>query len=326
MTTTVLITGAAGFIGSHLSEKLLRLGYRVIGLDNFDDYYSPGIKRNNIAAIAAADGFSIVEGDIRDTALLGEIFSGNDVSLVVHLAARAGVRPSIQYPALYQDVNIRGTINLLEASRTLGVKKFIFASSSSVYGLNSPVPFSEEAKIDCPASPYGASKAAAEIFCHTYHQLYGLPVDVLRFFTVYGPRQRPEMAIHMFTRMIDRQEEIPIFGDGTSKRDYTFISDIIEGITHAITRPGRDFQIFNLGNSNPVSLDDLVRLIEDNLGKPARIKRLPMQAGDLLVTWADISKAGAVLSYRPGVKIEAGISRFVKWYIKSGNVVRSASV
>jgi UDP-glucuronate 4-epimerase len=325
MTGTVLVTGAAGFIGSHLAERLLSLGYQVVGLDNFDDFYSPAIKRNNVSPLIARDGFRMVEGDIRDTALLSDVFSENNISLVAHLAARAGVRPSIQQPVLYQDINIRGTINLLEASRTHGVKRFIFASSSSVYGLNSQVPFSEDAKVDCPASPYGASKAAAELFCRTYHQLYGLPIAVLRFFTVYGPRQRPEMAIHMFTRMIDSAEEIPVFGDGTSQRDYTYISDIVDGITQALTRPIRGFEIFNLGNSNPVSLDYLISLIENALGKKARINRLPLQAGDVLITFADISKAKNLLAYQPKVPIEQGISQFVQWYIKSTDVVRSAS-
>ena len=219
MKETALVTGAAGFIGSHLVERLLKLGYRVIGLDNFDEFYSRDIKWNNIRALGMGDSFELKEGDIRDAPLLARLFIENDIGVVAHLAARAGVRPSLEQPVLYQDVNIRGTINLLEVSRDFGVNQFLFASSSSVYGQNGKAPFSEELKTNCPISPYAASKAAAELYCHTYSHLYGLPLIVLRLFTVYGPRQRPEMAIHHFVRMIDREEEVTIFGDGTAKRD-----------------------------------------------------------------------------------------------------------
>jgi UDP-glucuronate 4-epimerase len=310
----VLVTGAAGFIGSHLVESLLHLGYPVVGLDNFDDFYSPAIKRNNIRVAEADDGFLMVQGDIRDTTLLTTVLSENKISVVVHLAARAGVRLSLAQPILYQDVNVSGTLSLLEASRASGVEQFIFASSSSVYGLDHKAPSTEDSRVGCPTSPYAASKAAAELFCHTYNHLYGLPVVVLRLFTVYGPRQRPEMAIHLFTRMIDSGQEITIFGDGTSKRDYTYITDIIDGIIQALTYRGRSFEIFNLGNSHPVALHHLVRLIEESLGKTARIGRLPTQPGDVPITFAEIAKAQAILGYQPKIPIEEGILLFTKWY------------
>jgi UDP-glucuronate 4-epimerase len=318
MKEAVLVTGAAGFIGSSLAGKLLDLGYPVIGLDNFDDYYSPAIKHENSRMLEARDGFIMVSGDIRDNAVLARLFSENDIRLVVHLAARAGVRPSLEKPLLYQDVNIGGTINLLEASRAHAVTRFVFASSSSVYGLNSKVPFSEDDKIESPASPYAASKIAGELYCRTYHNLYHIPLIALRFFTVYGPRQRPEMAIHLFTRMIDAGEELKLFGDGTS-RDYTNIEDIVNGIVRALTFPHRGFEIFNLGDSRPVSLDYLIGLIEKALGKKARIKRLPMQAGDVPITYADVSKAKSLLGYQPRITIEEGIASFVEWYLKSAH-------
>lgn len=315
----VLVTGAAGFIGSHLVERLLCLGYQVVGLDNFDDFYDPAIKRKNIGPLEGHERCRIIPGDIRDADLLNRIFSENDISLVAHLAARAGVRPSIQQPGLYQEVNIGGTINLLEVSKAFGVKQFVFASSSSVYGLNAQVPFNEDAKVDYPTSPYAASKTAGELFCRTYSHLYGLPVKALRFFTVYGPRQRPEMAIHLFTRMIASGEEIPIFGDGTSNRDYTYISDITDGTLQALTSQNQGFEIFNLGNSHPIDLKYLIQLIEEALGKKARIKNLPMQPGDVPTTFADISKAETYLGYQPKITIEEGINLFVQWYLKSAN-------
>lgn len=317
MNSKVLVTGAAGFIGSHLAERLVCLGYQVVGLDNFDDYYSPAIKRENIRALDTEKGFSMIEGDIRDTDLLARIFSEHNIDLVAHLAARAGVRPSIEKPVLYQEVNIRGTINLLEASRTCGIKQFVFASSSSVYGSNIKVPFNENDKVVNPTSPYASSKAAAELFCRTYHHLYGLPVTALRLFTVYGPRQRPEMAIHLFARMIDSGEEIPVFGNGTSKRDYTYISDIIDGMIQALTSQNQGFEIFNLGDSHPVALEYLVSLLEDALEKKAKIKRQPMPPGDMLITFAEISKARAGLAYQPAISIEEGIPLFIQWYLAS---------
>jgi UDP-glucuronate 4-epimerase len=293
----------------------------VLGLDNFDDFYPLEIKRDNIRSLMDNEEFCIVDGDIRDSSLLERLFTEHNISLVAHLAGRAGVRPSLQRPILYEDVNIRGTINLLEASRTHGVKRFAFASSSSIYGLSSRVPFNEDDKMVSPASPYGTSKAAAELYCHTYSQLYDFPVAVLRLFTVYGPRQRPEMAIHMFTKMIDSGEEIPVFGDGTSRRDYTYVSDIVTGIIEVLTSQSRGFEIFNLGNSHPVTLNYLVCLIEAALSKKAKIKRLPIQLGDMPVTFADISKARDQLGYQPKVTIEEGISLFVEWYLKNNLTV-----
>jgi len=321
MNSKVLVTGAAGFIGSHLVERLVSLGYEVVGLDNFDDFYPPAVKRENIRTLEAEEGFYMIEGDIRDTDLLTRIFSEHNISLVAHLAARAGVRASLQKPVLYQDVNIRGTINLLEASRTYGVKQFVFASSSSVYGLNTKVPFREDDKVDYPTSPYATSKAAAELFCRTYNHLYGLPVTVLRLFTVYGPRQRPEMAIHLFTRMIDSGEEIPVFGDGTSKRDYTYVSDIINGILQALASQNQGFEIFNLGDSHPIALEYLIHLLEEALGKKAKIKRLPMPPEDMIITFAEISKAQAALAYQPKISIEEGIPLFVRWYLTNKETV-----
>jgi UDP-glucuronate 4-epimerase len=322
MKNTILVTGAAGFIGSHLVERLLAAGHQVVGLDNFDDYYSPAIKRHNVQSINATDGFTMIESDIRDAALINRVFSEYRIVLVAHLAARAGVRPSIQQPALYQDVNIGGTINLLEASRLNGVRQLMFTSSSSVYGSGASVPFNEEVKLDYPTSPYAASKLAAELFCRTYHHLYGLPVTVIRPFTVYGPRQRPEMAISLFTRQIESGEEISVFGDGTSKRDYTYVSDIVDGMVQALTSKNQGFEIFNLGDSRPIVLNSLINIIEECLGEKAKIKYLPEQKGDMPVTYADISRAEQYLGYKPAVTIEDGIARFVEWYRKSADAVR----
>jgi UDP-glucuronate 4-epimerase len=314
MKEVVMVTGAAGFIGSHLVERLLHLGYSVVGIDNFDDYYPPDVKWNNVRALTAGDGFRLNEGDIRDASLLARIFTENCINVVMHLAARAGVRPSLEQPLLYQDVNIRGTINLLEASRFFGVKKFIFASSSSVYGLNNKAPFSEESKIGYPISPYAASKGAAELFCRTYSHLYSLPTIVLRLFTVYGPRQRPEMAIHRFVRMVDRGEEVNIYGDGTANRDYTYVGDIIAGFEAALAYPEEGFRIFNLGSGRTVALSYLLGLIEEALGKKAKIRNLATQPGEVPITLADISNAQAVLGYQPKISIEAGIPLFTRWY------------
>jgi UDP-glucuronate 4-epimerase len=317
MKSAVLVTGAAGFIGSHLAERLLDTGYRVVGLDNFDDYYPPAIKQANIRPLGAKDGFDLVKGDIRDFTLVNRVFQDYEISLVAHLAARAGVRPSIRQPGLYQEVNIGGTINLLEASRAHDIKQFLLMSSSSVYGAEASVPFKEDAKLDHPTSPYAASKLAAELFCRTYHHLYGMPVTVIRPFTVYGPRQRPEMAISLFTRRIDSGEEISVMGDGTSKRDYTFVSDIVDGTLQALISKNNGFEVFNLGDSRPIALVSLISIIEKALGKKARIKHLPEQKGDMPVTCADITRAGKYLGYKPRVTVEEGIARFVEWYGKS---------
>lgn len=310
---TVLVTGGAGFIGSHLVDRLLEADDHIVCLDNFDPYYEPEIKRGNIERNLGKENFELIEADIRDKDNLEEVFLTHSIDTIVHLAARAGVRPSIQNPALYQDVNIRGTINLLELSKEYGIGNFIFGSSSSVYGIGTRVPFSEAGEVDRPVSPYAASKRAGELFCYTYHQLYRIPITCLRFFTVYGPRQRPEMAIHKFTRLIDQGQEISQYGDGTSKRDYTYVSDIIDGIMSAVDKKF-DYEIINLGDSEPVELKYLISQIEENLGKRAKIDQLPDQPGDVPITYADISKAGKLLDYRPKVKTEKGIELFIGWY------------
>ena len=316
MKQTVLVTGAAGFIGSNLAERLLSIGYGVVGLDNFDDFYSPAIKRNNTRALAKKDDFQMIEGDVRDASLLSHLFSESRIDVVVHLAARAGVRTSLNQPLLYQDVNIGGTVNLLEASRTHNVEQFLFASSSSVYGSNGKAPF-EETQAMNPISPYAASKAAAEMFCSTYSRLYRVPVVALRLFTVYGPRQRPEMAIHKFVDMIEHGEEVILFGDGTSKRDYTHVDDIVAGFVSAMAHPEKDFNVFNLGRGNAVDLRYLLSLIEEALGKKARIRRLAMQPGDVPLTIASIAKARSILDYQPRIRVEEGVPLFVKWYLRN---------
>ena len=310
-----LVTGGAGFIGSHLCERLLNDGHAVACLDNFDTYYDPGIKVKNVDGLKKKfpHQFNLITGDIRDSELVTEIFKKNRIDLVVHLAARAGVRPSIQQPLLYQDVNIRGTLVLLEACKDHDVKDFVFASSSSVYGENQRVPFSERDLDIQPISPYGATKRAGELFCYSYHHLYGMNIACLRIFTAYGPRQRPEMAIHKFTRLIDRAERIPMFGNGDSRRDYTYIDDLIEGIMGVIHRH-KGFEAYNLGESQTTSLSELIHLIEEALGKKARVEMLEAQPGDVSITYADISKAMRLLGYQPRIKMEEGIKRFVEWY------------
>jgi UDP-glucuronate 4-epimerase len=313
--STILVTGGAGFIGSHLCERLLSDGVKVICLDNFDTFYDPKIKIKNAEGIAKKfpDLFDLVTGDIRNPEHLKGIFQKNKVDFVVHLAARAGVRPSIADPLLYQDVNIRGTIVLLEAFKENGIKNFVFASSSSVYGENQRVPFTEMDLDIQPISPYGATKRAGELLCYSYHHLYGMNTACLRIFTAYGPRQRPEMAIHKFTRLIDRGEKIPIYGDGSSRRDYTYIGDLIDGILGVI-RHHKGFEIYNLGESQTTSLKELIRLIEEVFGKKANIETMEFQPGDVSVTYADITKAKRMLKYQPKVKMKEGIQRFVEWY------------
>ncbi len=315
----ILVTGGAGFIGSHLTERLLGDGCAVINVDNFNDYYDPNVKRRNIEPLLQKADYRLIEGEILDYAFLKDVFSREGINIVVHLAARAGVRPSIMQPRLYQEVNVAGTTNLLELSRQFGVEKFIFGSSSSVYGENKKVPFSEDDPVDHPISPYAASKKAGELICYTYHHLYALPTTCLRFFTVYGPRQRPDMAIHKFTRSIHNGGEIAMFGDGTSKRDYTFVSDIIEGICRAIEHC-RGYHIYNLGESKTITLKELINLIAKCVGREPVIRELPLQAGDVPVTYADISKARNEIGFQPKVEMEQGIEAFVKWY--SENVSR----
>jgi UDP-glucuronate 4-epimerase len=314
---TILVTGGAGFIGSYLCERLLSNGVKVICLDNFDSFYDPNIKIKNVEGIGKKfpDLFELVTGDIRNPEHLKGAFQKNRIDFVVHLAARAGVRPSIADPLLYQDVNIRGTIILLETCKENGIKKFIFASSSSVYGENQRVPFTEKDLDIQPISPYGATKRAGELLCYSYHHLYGMNIACLRIFTAYGPRQRPEMAIHKFTRLIDQGGKIPMYGDGSSRRDYTYIDDLIDGILGVIHHH-KGFEIYNLGESQTTSLKELIRLIEESFGKKANIEMLESQPGDVSVTYADITKAERMLKYQPRVKMEEGIKRFVEWYKK----------
>ncbi len=311
-----LVTGGAGFIGSHLIERLLSENYKVLCLDNFNDYYNPAIKWRNIEAVSQYANFQLIQGDILDEDLLKKIFQSNHFDGIVHLAARAGVRPSILQPLLYQEVNIRGTLNLLEMAKQHKIAKFIMASSSSVYGNNKKVPFSEKDPVDNPISPYAATKKAAELIGYTYSALYNISVSCLRFFTVYGPRQRPDMAIHKFTKLIASGTEIPIYGDGSARRDFTFIDDIIHGIVNSIERCS-GYNIYNLGESRVVPLMELISLIEQQLGKKAKIKYLPLQPGDVAITYADISKARNELDYQPQVDINEGIRLFVKWFKES---------
>jgi UDP-glucuronate 4-epimerase len=307
----VLITGAAGFIGSHLSERLLDDGLMVVGLDNFDDFYNPQIKRQNIKGCLKNKNFQLVEADIRDSAAMDKTVGGG-VEIIVHLAARAGVRPSIEKPLLYADVNINGTMVLLEAAKKHKVNKFIFGSSSSVYGNNKKVPFSEKDNVDFPISPYAATKKAGELICHTYHHLYGISITPLRFFTVYGPRQRPDLAIHKFAKLIEQNKPIPVYGDGSMMRDFTYIDDIIDGTVAAMNKC-TGFNIYNLGESRPISVNDLIAEIEKALGKKAVKKYLPTQPGDVERTYADVTKAAKELSYKPSTTIQAGLAKFVEW-------------
>jgi len=312
----VLVTGAAGFIGSHTAERLLARGERVIGLDNFDPFYDPALKRANLSAASRDPRFTLVEGDIRDAALLDALFAKEPVRAVIHLAARAGVRPSVEEPALYADVNVRGTTVVLESARRAGVRKVVYASSSSVYGGNTKVPFSEDDPVDHPVSPYAATKKATELVASAYHHLYGIDTIGLRFFTVYGPRQRPEMAIAAFTRRIDEGRPVPVFGDGSALRDYTYIDDIVDGVMGALDR-GRGDRVYNLGESETTSLLELVRRIGDALGREPRIEFRPAQPGDVPTTYADIARARRELGYHPAVKVAEGIPRFVAWHRRS---------
>lgn len=320
----ILITGGAGFIGSHLCEKLLMEGNRIIIIDNFNNYYDPSIKIKNIKYIKKTmqnnnipnNKFIIHNGDIRNVEILDQIFQ-EKIDMVIHLAAMAGVRPSIENARLYYDVNINGTLNLLEKCKEKMIKKFIFASSSSVYGDSSKVPFSEEDKVDSPISPYAASKKAGELLCYTYHHLYDLNVACLRFFTVYGPRQRPDLAIHKFTKLIMENKPIPFYGDGSTERNYTYIDDIINGITNTIiwvNNVGKRYEIFNLGGNDTISLKQMVRTIENVTGKKAKLNIMPMQSGDVTRTCADITHAKNVLGFMPKVNFTQGIENFVKWY------------
>jgi UDP-glucuronate 4-epimerase len=321
---TILVTGGAGFIGSHVVERLLAEQNRVVCLDNFDSFYEPAVKRANLQVAMNQSNFRLVEGDIRDEQTLARLFREERIEAVFHAAARAGVRPSIQDPVLYHDVNLHGTTRLLEAARSAPVKNFVFASSSSVYGLANRVPFSEEDPADFPISPYAATKRAGELLCYTYHHLYGIPMTCLRFFTVYGPRQRPEMAIHKFTRLVDEGLPVPVFGDGTSRRDYTFISDVVEGVVRALAHP-QPYEILNIGESQTTELRDLVAKIALALNRKAQIRSMPPQAGDVPLTFADVSKARRLLGYQPQTSIEEGLGKFVEWYRKNKNLNKENS-
>jgi UDP-glucuronate 4-epimerase len=312
-----LITGGAGFIGSHVGERLLCDGHSVWAFDDLNPFYDPQFKRRNLRDLQAlAKPFEFCHGDITDRAALTDVFAATRFDQVIHLAARAGVRPSLADPALYQRVNVEGTVNVLEAARLHGVKKITIASSSSVYGLNARTPFSEADPVTTLVSPYAASKLACESLGHVWHHLYGMDVAMLRFFTVYGPRQRPDLAIYKFAKLILAGKPIPVFGDGSTARDYTFVSDTVAGVV-ACTQREFGFEVFNLGESQVVTLSRMIELLEAALGKKAVIDRQPLQPGDVPITYANIDKARARLGYNPQVKIEAGIERFAKWILQS---------
>jgi UDP-glucuronate 4-epimerase len=317
----ILVTGGAGFIGSHLVERLLADGHNVAILDDFNDFYDPKVKRANISTVSK--DIAVRDIDLRDREKVANVFSKEKFSAIFHLAARAGVRPSIQQPQLYYDTNVAGTLHLLEGARVSGVERFIFVSSSSVYGAAKKVPFSEEEHLTQTLSPYAATKIAGEFLCSTYSHLYKMQIVALRYFTVYGARQRPDLAIHQFTQKIHAGEPIDQFGDGTTRRDYTYIDDIIQGTMAALnyeggpSRTGGLFDVFNLGESETIQLKELIAAIEKALGKKAKINRLPEQPGDMPLTCADISKARRLLGYNPKTKFEDGLPRFVDWFLKS---------
>jgi UDP-glucuronate 4-epimerase len=316
----VVVTGGAGFIGSHTCERLLRSGHHVTIVDDLNDFYSPEMKCANLQAIRQTGDCEFVQVNIADSHAIFALFERCRPDAVIHLAARAGVRPSLQDPLLYEETNVRGTLVLLEASRRTGVEKFIFASSSSVYGISDRIPFREDHEPTSPISPYAATKIAGEKLCFTYSHLYGIHVTCLRLFTVYGPRQRPDLAINRFVGMIEGGEPVPVFGDGSSGRDYTYVRDIVAGITSALEY-GYRYEVINLGNSHPIRLSDLIRAIEAAVGEKARVVHLPDQPGDPPITYADISKARRLLGYRPATRFDDGLANFIEWK-KSGNGTR----
>ena len=316
----ILITGGAGFIGSHLVDRLLSEGgFGLTVIDDFNDFYDPAIKRENIGAALSNPNFKLVEADIRNQSALEQALDATAFDCIVHLAARAGVRPSLKEPRLYVETNINGTLNLLELARAHGVKRFVFGSSSSVYGLNAKVPFSESDPIFNPISPYAATKAAGELLCHSYAHLYDMPIVCLRFFTVYGARQRPDLAIHKFAKLISEGRPIPVFGDGTTRRDYTYVDDIISGVRAAMDYDQSNYEVINLGESRTVELRELILLLEKALDRRAEIDRQPLQPGDVAQTFADISKARRLLGYDPATQIEEGIEKFVEWFRASNS-------
>jgi UDP-glucuronate 4-epimerase len=317
MPSHILVTGGAGFIGSHLTRRLLGRGDRVTVLDDFNDFYDPARKRANLAPLLGEaryqDRCRLVEGDIRDEALVERLFAAGRFDGVVHLAARAGVRPSLSEPILYEEVNCICTLRLLEAARRHGPQKFVFGSSSSVYGINEKVPFAEEDEVNQPISPYATTKRTGELLCYNYHHLYGFRVVCLRFFTVYGPAQRPEMAVHKFTDLLARGRAVPMYGDGTSRRDYTYVDDIVDGVVAALDLAPA-FEIVNLGGADTTSLHDLIRWLAEELAVEAGIEYFATQPGDVPITYADVSKAARLLGYSPKVPIREGLRRFVAWY------------
>jgi UDP-glucuronate 4-epimerase len=308
----ILVTGGAGFIGSHLVDALLARGDEVMVIDNFNDFYNPEEKRSNLEKHLDNPNFQLHEIDICDAAQIRTAIELNTPEVLIHLAARAGVRPSIEEPLLYEETNIRGTMNLLEAVKNIGLKNFIFASSSSVYGNNEKVPFAEDDAVDHPISPYAATKKSGELICHSYHHIYNIPMTCLRFFTVYGPRQRPDLAIRKFMEKIERDEELTVFGNGSMERDFTYIDDIIQGLVHCIDNPFA-YEIVNLGNSRPISVTNLVSSIEEALGKKARIKYEAQQPGDVDRTFADTTKAERLLGFKPDTPIEEGLAKMIEW-------------
>ena len=328
MPSHILVTGGAGFIGSHLTRRLLARGDRVTAFDDFNDYYDPARKWENVNLIVEgphADRYCLIEGDIRDAAAVDRLFAEGKFDAVIHLAARAGVRPSLQEPILYEDVNCIGTLRLLEAAKRHGPKTFIFGSSSSVYGINEKVPFAEADEVNQPISPYATTKRAGELLCYNYHHLYDFRVACLRFFTVYGPGQRPEMAIHKFTDLLWRGQTVPMYGDGGSRRDYTFVDDIVDGLVAALDlAPG--FEILNLGGADTTSLRDLVHWIAAELAVEPRIDYLPAQPGDVPITYADVSKAARILGYSPKVPIREGLRRFVSWYRERAERLKNSNI
>ena len=312
---SILITGGAGFIGSHLVDRLLGEGEsRITVADDFNDFYDPAIKRENVRLQLENPRYELFRVDIRDQAALEKVFDNSRFDCIVHLAARAGVRPSLQQPLLYTETNITGTMNLLELARARDIKQFVFGSSSSVYGINAQVPFGEDDPIRQPISPYAATKAAGELLCHTYSHLYGIRCVCLRFFTVYGPRQRPDLAIHKFAQLMTEGQPIPVFGDGTTRRDYTYIDDIVAGVRAAVDYKQTDYEVINLGESRTVELRALISLLERELGAAAKIDRQPLQPGDVPQTFADVAKARRLLDYNPQTQIEEGIKKFVAWF------------
>lgn len=311
----VLVTGAAGFIGSHVAEALLARGDEVVGLDNFNDYYDPSRKRANVEAALSYQRYRLIEGDVRDEALMDELFAGEGLDKVCHIAAMAGVRASIKHPALYESVNVHGTLTLLEQARRHDVRPFVFASSSSVYGASNPVPFREDAVVTRPLSPYAATKVAKEVLAYTYHHLYGLHCTGLRFFTAYGPRGRPDMAPYLFTKWIAEGRPVRQFGDGSSRRDYTFIEDIVSGVLGALDAD-LPYELINLGRGETIRLDDFIHLVEQVVGKEATIVQELTKPGDMPITHADITKAQRLLGYNPSVPVREGMERFWGWYQK----------